>query len=335
MPVVLLAVTSACNWVSLAKNAATYPTLRRGEAGNLAALDTLIYATTAEDGLAIVAATSGRVLATLPPAAGSESADDLAIADGLLFVLDARAPGHLSVYSLRDPLHPSLVSPPHEVPVGPFSGISAGAGLCVVSGGTSAMTAWRYDGTGALTGPTATADLGRGQPDVLVGPDGRLAYVATHYWGPYFGLDVVRYDSAAGRLDRLAELELDGAGFTDGGAKPANFPMDIATLGSDTVLVAYRRGLAVIATTDPAHPTLALSVEVGGPAVSVDVAGATAVVAVAGSRPALVIVDFSAPGARITRRIPLEPGTLPAGVVLTPAHAALAARDRGVLVFER
>ncbi len=325
---------SACNWVSLAKNAFTYDTIRRGEAGNLAALDTLIYATTAEDGLVIVGAPSGRVLATVPPAAGTESADDLAIADGLLFVLDARPPGHLSVYLLTDPLHPRLVAPPRDVPVGPFSGVSANGGLCVVSGGTSQLTAWGYDSTGGLSGPVATADLGRGQPDVLVARDGRLAYVATHYRGPDFGLDVVRYDPAAGRLQKLAELELDGAGFTEGGAKPANFPIQAAILGDDTLLVAYRRGVAVIAIGVPRRPAVLERIDVGGPAVHIAVMGTAAVVAVAGARPALVMLDFSSSPVGITRRA-LAAGTSPAGVILTPAYAALAARDRGVLVFAR
>lgn len=86
---------SSCNWVSLAKNALTYREIQRGEAANLAALDTVIYATRAEDGLAIVGVASRGTLDTLAPPAGSESIDDLAISENLLFVLDARAPGYL------------------------------------------------------------------------------------------------------------------------------------------------------------------------------------------------------------------------------------------------
>lgn len=104
--------------------------------------------------------------------------DDLAVSGVLLFVLDARAPGHLSVLSLRDPVRPTLASPPREVPVGPFSGVSASAGLCIVSGGTSSMTAWRFASTGALAGPVASMDLGRGQPDVLIARDGGLIFGA-------------------------------------------------------------------------------------------------------------------------------------------------------------
>lgn len=323
---------SACNWVSLARNARRYETVQRGETANLAARDTLIYATRADDGLAIVAARSGAVLATLAPATGSESVDDLAISGDLLFVLDARAPGHLTAYSLRDPLHPVVVSSPRAVPVGPFSGVSAADGLCLVSGGTSAMTAWRYDSAGILLGPTATGDFGRGQPDVLLAPGSHTAWISTHYWGPYFGFDVVRL-GAAGRFELVGKTDLDGAGFTDGGSKPANFPIEAAALGADTALVANARGLTVIDVTDPAHPRAAEPIDLGGPAVNVDTRGRTAVVAVAGPNPALVVLDFQGGTARLVRRITLPTGTRPAGVVLTQAQAAVAARDRGVLVF--
>jgi len=325
----------SCRWVSLAATALTYREIQRGEAANVVARDTLVYATKAQDGLAIVDAGSGAILVALPPPAGSESVDDLATASDLLFVLDARPPGHLSAYSLTDPLHPRLVSPPRDVPVGPFSGVSANGGLCIVSGGTSELTAWRYDSSGVLTGPVATTDLGRGQPDVLVARDGQRAYVSTHYRGPYFGLDVVRYDPAAQQMEKLAELELDGAGFTAGGAKPANFPIEAALLSADTVLVGHARGVAVIGTDDPRRPTVLAQIDVGGPVVNVDALDRVAVAAVSGPEPALVVLDFSGPQARVIKRIPLAPGTLPAGVALTATHVVVAARDRGVLVFER
>jgi hypothetical protein len=330
----MLALTvSACNWLSLARNARAYQTIQRGETANLAVHDSLIYATSAEAGLVIVDSHSGRTLDTIPPAPLSESVDDIAISGDLLFVLDARAPGHLSTWTLADPLRPRLVASPREVPVGPFSGVSASDGLCIVSGGTSSLTAWRYDTAGALSGPIATGDFGRGQPDVLIAPGGALALISTHYWGPYFGLDVVRLDSTGRRLVLLAKLDLDGAGFTEGGAKPANFPIEAAALGHDTVLIAYARGVAVISTADPAHPRLLARIDVGGPAVNVDTRGATALVAVSGSHPSLVVLDFSSADARVIKRIALAAGTLPVGVALTQARAAVAARDRGVMVF--
>jgi hypothetical protein len=168
---------------------------------------------------------------------------------------------------------------------------------------------------------------------VLVTPAG-LLFVSTHYWGPYFGLDVARYDSSAGRLVRLAELPLDGAGFTTGGAKPANFPIEAALLGRDTLLVATGRGVEIIDVHDPTQPRRRETIDVGGPAVNVDASGDTAAVAVGGQAPALVLIDFatSPPG---QRRFALPPGTFPGGVTLQGPRAAIAAGKSGVLFFTR
>lgn len=326
--------TASCNWLSLARHSLTYRELRRGDTGNLAAHDSLLYATVADDGFTIVVARSGRRLVTITPPPGSESVDDLAVADGLLFALDARPPGHVSVYSLEHPVQPQLVSPPRPVPVGPFSGISAAAGICIVSGGTSELTVWRYDRTGLSAEPVATADLGRGQPDVLVAPDGRRAYVSTHYWGPYFGMDVVVLD-AHGQPGAPAELAIDGAGFTTGGAKPANFPIESAVLGRDTVLVAHAAGVAVVDVSIPDHPVLRTTIDLGGPAVNVDARGSTVAVAVGGEAPAVVLLEVAGGRAALARRFALPSGTLPGGVALTATHASVALAARGVQTFER
>ena len=322
--------SGACNWVSLAANSLTYRTTARGEAANLVTRGSVVYATLAEDGLAVIDASTGDRLATLVAPQGG-SIDDIASAGDLLFALDARPPGHLSVYSLADPIAPRLLGPPREVPVGPFSGVSAANGLVVVSGGTSQLTLWRYDARGSVTGPVATADFGRGQPDVLLTDDGVL-YVSTHYHGPYFGLDVARFDMATSRIVPVATLPLARAGFTTGGARPANFPIESALLGRDTVLVASARGVDVIDVRVPGSPTLLETIEVDGPAVNVDVAGAAAAVTIAGEAPALLWLDFTTqPLGR--QRLALPVGTFPAGVALGPARAAVAAGKAGVLLF--
>jgi hypothetical protein len=320
----------ACNWVSLATHSLTYRTIQTGEAGNLAARGSVVYATLAEAGIVVLDGLGGQPLDTLAPPAG-QSVDDVAIADDLLFALDARPPGHLSVYSLADPAHPRLIGAAREVAVGPFSGVSAAGGLCVVSGGTSQLTLWRYDRAGTLTGPLATADLGRGQPDVLLGAGGVL-YVSTHYWGPYFGLELARFDPAQNRIERLGNVPLPGAGFTTGGAKPANFPIESALLGTDTLLVASARGLDVLDVHDPAQPRLITTIDLGGPAVNVDAARRAAAAVVGGSAPALVTLDFATSPPR-QRRIALAPGTIPTGVALGGPRAAVAAGSTGVLLF--
>jgi hypothetical protein len=323
----------ACNWLSLGANAVRYETMAAGEAANIVVRDSLAYVAIGDSGLAVVSVRNGRRLLRIDPPAGSESVDDVAIADGLLFVLDARPPGHLAALSLADPLHPTVASAPARVPIAPFSGVSAAAGVCVVSGGTSILTVWRYDPRGALRLVDST-DLGRGQPDVLVATDGTRAWVSTHYWGPYFGLDAVVFDSVR-RVTSAWRLALRGAGFTAGGARPANFPIDVAQLDDSTLLVAHERGLGVIDLAGPHAPTLARVIDVGGPAVSVDALGREAAVSFAGATSGLAVIDFGASEPRVVRRVTFARGTKPAGVALSTRTVMVAARGQGVLVVQR
>jgi len=320
-----------CNWISLAVNSASYKTLEAGDAGNLVVVDTVAYVSLADSGFAVVSADAGSRLRVVAPPRGLSSVDDVAAADGLLFVLDARPPGSLAVYSLADRLNPTLIAPAIDVPVGPFSGVSAAHGVAVVSGGTSALSSWSYDATGAL-GDVAHIDLGRGQPDALVGDAGTV-FVSTHYWGPYFGLDVVRRDSASLRV--VARVRLTDAGFTTGGAKPANFPVEAALLDSATLLVAHRRGVAVLDVSRPDAARLVRVIDVGGPAVNVDAMDRVAAVSVGGGVPAVVLIDFRSGPAAVVRRVTLPSGTKPAGVALSRHSVLIAARGRGVLAVKR
>ncbi len=56
--------------------------------------------------------------------------------------------------------------------------------MAMPSGGTSLLTVLSYDSNGKLGTSTATIDLGIGQPDVLVGPRGKEAYVSTDFSKP-------------------------------------------------------------------------------------------------------------------------------------------------------
>lgn len=328
----LLAALAGCDWIALATSAATYGTLAAGEAGNVVATDSLAYATLGDSGIAIVDVSGGRRVALVTAPAGSESVDDVSMADGFLFLLDARPPGHLAVMSLEDPLLPRAIGAPREVAVGPFSGVSAANGVVIVSGGTSSLSAWRYDSAGTLTGPVATADFGRGQPDVLIDRLHRLL-VSTHYRGPHFGVDVARLDEG-GSVPLFGTLELQGAGFTAGGTKPGNFPIESAQLDDSTFLIAFAGGVAQVVVGDDGAPRVKRVIDAGGPAVNVDVLDGTAAVAVAGRSAAVVLVDFTAEP-RSVKRIALPPGTIPSGVALTSRSVIVAARHQGVLALQR
>jgi hypothetical protein len=330
---VILLIAGGWPWLALAWYAATYPVTSAGETANVAIDGSLAFATLGERGFEIADTATGAVLATVPPPPGSESVDDVAVADRFLFVLDARPPGHLSVYSLEHAPRLALVSQPVEVPVGPFSGVAAAGGRVIVSGGTSLMTLRAYDAAGRLGPLLATLDCGRGQPDVLLSGDGKHAFVSTHRWGPYFGVTPVQVSAAPPHFTKAGTLKLDTYGFTAGGAKPANFPLELALDGS-TLFVADLRGLTVIAADDPEHLRVVARLDVGVKAVNVDVRDHVAAVVGSSPKPLLAIVDVANPAApRVLRSIPLPSGSRPTGVAISSRDIVVAAGNRGLIRF--
>jgi len=328
---VLAAAASGCAWSLLP------PTSARGEATNVVLDGGLAYVALGERGLGVYHVESRSMVEVIAPEAGAESVDDLALADGLLFALDARAPGHLSVYRLTDPRRPLLVSGPMPVPVEPFSGVSAAAGRVVVSGGTKNLTVASYGEGGALAGITAAASLGRGQPDVLLAPDGAIAWVSTHFsWlKATYGVTGLRLETPPASPTPISRLELDGAGFTPGAAKPANFPLESA-LDGHTLLVAFGAGLAAIDVVDPAAPRLLSVTPLPVRPVNVDAAGGHAAVVGSDPAPRLVLVDVRDPSVpRLERTVDLPSGSSPVAVALGGRHVVVAARAGGVVVVDR
>jgi hypothetical protein len=333
--VILPLATGGCAWLGLAWGALTYPTTQSGESANVVVNGDFAYLTRGSAGLEILrlgaAASSERL--PLPP--GVDSADDLAVADGLLFVLDARPPGHLGVFSLADPAAPKLVGLPVAVDVGPFSGVAAAAGRVVVSGGTSKLTLRAYDGAGRLGEDVASADLGRGQPDVLLDARGEFGFVSTHDWGPHFRLTVMRTALGPASVAALGSVPLETYGFTPGGAKPANFPVETAAAGS-IVFVACASGLGIVDVGDTAAPKLLAVLDPGVQPVNVDVRDGVAALVGSSPRPMLVLADVRDPShPKILQSLPLPEGSRATGVALTPSRVVVAAHGRGTLLFDR
>jgi hypothetical protein len=309
-------------WVALAVHASSYPVTASGETANVVIADRVAYATRADRGFEVIDVATQKRFAFVPPPSGSESVDDLSVADHFLFALDARPPGHLSVFSLDDPSKPRLVSPPVSVAVGPFSGVSAGSGNVLVSGGTSHMSLRSYDARGTLSGELASADFGRGQPDVLLAPDGARAFVSTHRFGPYFGLTTAQVGKTS--IRRAGSLDLATYGFTPGGAKPASFPLKTA-LDGDVLLVADVDGLSVVSIANLAQPKVLAHLDAGVKAVNVDARDHLAAVVGSSPEPRLVLIDVSAPASpRIVRAVPLAAGSYPTGVAIGATHIAVA-----------
>ena len=330
---ILAAITFGRPWIALAHAAATYPVTRSGEAVNVVIDGPLAFVSLGERGFEIVDIASGNVLEIVPPPASSESVDDLAVAGDFLFALDARPPGHLSVFSLAASPKLMLTSAPIEVAVGPFSGVSAGGGRVIVSGGTSLMSLRKYDSEGKLGPSLAEIDCGRGQPDILMSPDGNQAFVSTHRWGPYFGLTSVRVTVSPPFLTKTGSVNLDTYGFTAGGAKPASFPIETALEG-EALYVATLRGLTVVSIAAPHRPTRLTTLDIGVKGVNVDVRNHLVAVVGSSPRPMLVLADVSTPSSpRVVRSIPLPNGSRPSGVAIGATHVVVAAGNQGVLRF--
>jgi hypothetical protein len=206
----------------------------------------------------------------------------------------------------------------------------------IVSGGTSELTLRTYDHDGRLGADVAKADFGRGQPDVLLAPDGSRAFVSTHFVGPRFGLTTVHVTGVPPSIIKGGTMALETIGFTAGGAKPANFPIETA-LSGDVLLVAYARGLALVDVSSLDRPSMLselrlLDVE----PVNVDVRDGTAAVVGSSPRPTLVLVDVKNTAApRVIRSVPLPEGSYATGVALSARHVVVAAGARGALVFPR
>lgn len=327
--------SAGCGWIGIASNSFGYPTTATGESANVVIHGTRAYASLAEAGFEVVDLSTGQRIRVIAPPEGSESVDDLAVADGFLFVLDARPPGHLSVLLLDDASSPELASAPIGVDVGPFSGVAAAGGRVIVSGGTSALSLRTYDRQGRLGSEVATIDLGRGQPDVLLAADGEHAFVSTHQWGPYFGLTTLDVGATPPSLVRSGSIDLDTFGFTAGGAKPASFPIE-ASLDGDVLLVAYVRGVAVISLGDPLQPRLLSVLDVGVEAVNVDSYEGAAAVVGSSPEPRLILLDVARPSAPVIERsVPLPEGSLATSVAIDRTHVVVAAHHKGTLVFQR
>ena len=319
-------------WIALAYGAFSYPVTAAREAANVVVHRSTVYASRGADGVEVLGA-DGRRIATWAPPPGTGSVDDLAVADDLLFVLDARPPGFLSVFALDAADRARLASPAVAVAVGPFSGVSAGGGRVIVSGGTSELSLRSYDRDGRLEPTVVSIDLGRGQPDVLLAADGTRAFVSTHFWGPTFGLTTIEVGGATASLDHRGTLGLDTPGFTAGGAKPASFPLEAALEGA-FLFIAHEPGVAVVSVESLAKPRLMTIVDVGVVPVNVDVRDGLAATVGSSPRPTLVLLDVrTAASPRVLQVIPLPAGSRPTGVAIGGSVIAVAAGAKGVLLF--
>lgn len=258
----------AGGWFDLGIGFLTYKDAGPGDVLNVTELDNVVLAAASENGLVVVDIATGERM-VMPPPPGLGSIDDVAVADGLVFVLDAREPGFVTVL---DPLVDyAPTSPAVPVDVGPFSGVSAAEGVMVVSGGTKPMAWFGYGKDGVMSGLRSRPDFGRGQPDVVLGGDGDRVVISAHISGPDFGLIWADVTNEGADILPLSYIALEDAGFTRGGHRPANFPIQTVLL-DDFALVAHGGGVALIRLDEDGAELLDV-VDVGYPLVAIAALG--------------------------------------------------------------
>jgi len=316
-------------WLALGWNAWHYPTAASAARTQVAVQGGYAYLAAGAEGIEVIDLATQKRSILLPPEAPADRIDDLAAADGWLFALDATPPGYLMTYSLADPGRPSPSGAVVPVPVGPFSGVSAAAGLVAVSGGTSELTLRAYDRAGHFGTEVATADFGRGQPDIALHPDGRMAAISTHLYGPEFAVTFVEVRRQPLGLHKLGQLGLKDAGFTSGGFKPAHFPL-VAAWRGDRVYLADGGGLAVIDVSNPRQPRLLVRDRQPQPAIDLVVAGDELDVLRAGPQPAVFRYRLDRSGLPTPAgSSSLPAGSHPAAIARNGMNALITQHDRG------
>lgn len=274
-------------WLALAWNAWRYPEAAPSDLTQIAIAGRRAYIAAGVGGIEVIDLNSGTTVSHVPPPAPADRVDDLATIDGWLFALDATIPGHLLVYSLANPDRPMLASQIAPAEVGPFSGVSAAPGIVAVSGGTSQLSLREFDGTGQLSASKFTADFGRGQPDIALRADGRIAAISTHSFGPNFSVTLAQIQRAPLGLYAIGHVDLPNAGFTQGGYKPAHFPLTCAWVG-DRLYVAHGGGLTVINAVDPRNPVVLVEDRRAAPAMDIAIASNTLRLVRAGAQSAIL-----------------------------------------------
>ena len=300
---------------------------------NVAVAGQFAYAAAGAQGVVIVDLTGPRLAGVVAPPGATGTIDDVSIDGDLLFTLDAAGAGALSVFSIENPMQPTLVSGPVAVGVSPFAGVSAANGRVVVSGGTGLLSSRSYQANGTLGAAVSTIDLGVGQPDVLVAEDGETAFVSTDFSGFFdgqtFGITLVNIEGPT--LSILDRIGIAGAGFSPGTTAPANFPIESAQSG-DTLYVASGNGVAVLDTSNPnAVQTLAL-IPLNTNPVNIDVVGNMLYVVGNSPAPTLTSIDVSVLSSPVFQTTFLPSDSNPLGVAATNTSVVIADSNLGVLV---
>lgn len=309
------------------------------EAHNVVAHGDVAYAALGADGLSIVDLAAGRSLGRCPPPDGASGVHDVSFSEDLVFALDANRPGSVFSYALASPDKPWPACKPVAVDTGPFSGLAAATGRVVVSGGTGKMTVLTYTSVGHFGATPAKADLGIGQPDVVLAHGGAVAFASTDFReavdGARFGITVLAIHEPPEAPEILARIGVRGAGFTPGIHRPATFPLHCLLKGH-LLYVAHGGGLLALDVSRPAASHVVQEVKLGFHPLGVD--GDETGLYVVGSHPSPTLARLRIHEGGLLAlddEVPLRRASRPARVAVGSLRMAIADLDRGVLIEDR
>lgn len=310
-------------------------------ANNITISEGFAFAAQGGSGLAIMNLET-RERITLPAAIQSIPASDLSIDGNLLFILDAEnGIQNLIVLNISDPANPQLVAnDPISSSFSFFAGVAAANNRVILSGGTSLLTVRTYTDNGVVGSDVSSIDLGAGQPDVLIAPDGRTAYVSTDFSGNVdgepFGITELSINNPPAAPTVVDRVGIDQAGFTTGFRFPSNFPIESALL-DNLLLVANGGGLSIINTTSS---NSLRTLDLGFSATSVDTNGDRVFVVgvqTNNSVSRLAEIDFSNPNSpSIVRSLEFSGTPNFTGVAANEGYIVIATNDAsGIEVIAR
>lgn len=305
-----------------------------GGAINLAVHGDFVVVARGTAGLDVVRAGTGELTFHVAPSGCSDSYDDVSASDGVVLAHDADDE-YLTSFLLSATGTLELAQSDVEVPAGPYSGVGSGGGVAIVSGGICGISLLSVDGAGALA-PLRTLELSRGQPDVAMLPLGRGALLSTHFSGDSDEfVDGAEFGVTSIALPDLSvrhRAGLSGAGFTDGGGRPASFPLRAAVAG-ELAYVAHGGGLDLFRVGTDLRMERVAHLDLPIAAVDVAVDGARAYVA--GVPSSVVVVDVSDPTVPQVERVLEVPGdrATPTAVLVTAGRVFVAANAAGLVTL--
>ena len=297
------------------------------------------YVSNGELGLDIIDLASMQTVHRMLPQREMNSIDAMSIDGDLLFLVDARGEDYLAVYSLSDPIRPTLVSGPIGVNGGPFTGVSAANGNVVVSGGTTHLNYRKYDTNGKLSTAESIFGRDRGHPDVLLSSDGAVAYLSTDFNDivddAEFGIVTILLDDLAGSPVLLSELGIPGSGFSNTTTRPTGFPIKTAIVGNH-LAVAHNAGFTLIELIEGRYLAGVNTIDIDLEATNLAVNDLTAYVIGRDPSPTLVQIDLTDINSPVvTDRMDLSITSVPTSIAVTDDLILIAANEDGIIVINQ